>query len=138
VSEVGSSDHIGFSNSGYDSKYVTTGIRSDRDWIRLLDFIVHCVVTVLFDKNGKHGIPESNACRNECQYKSQKRENAGQNGTKNMDVNTKANQEQMLSKIEASTKATREDIKCGQAEIRSIAGSIEEKIDAWIANMRDY
>jgi hypothetical protein len=54
-----------------------------------------------------------------------------------MDASTKANQEQMLAKMEANTKAMLEDIKSGQAEMRSIVGTIEEKIDTWMANMRD-
>jgi hypothetical protein len=32
VSEVGGWDSIGFFSSDYDSKYVTTGIRSDTDF----------------------------------------------------------------------------------------------------------
>jgi hypothetical protein len=31
----------------------------------------------------------------------------------------------------------REDIKSGQAEVRSIVRAIKEKMDAWIANMKD-
>jgi hypothetical protein len=34
-------------------------------------------------------------------------------------------------------KATQENIKSGQAEMRSATGAIEEKMDAWIANMKD-
>jgi hypothetical protein len=49
----------------------------------------------------------------------------------------KANQEQMLAKMEANTKAIREDIKTGQAEMRSTVGAIEEKMDVWTANMTD-
>jgi aconitase B len=54
-----------------------------------------------------------------------------------MDANTKVDQEQMLAKMEANTKAMREDIKCGQGEMRSLVGSIEEKMDAWISNIKD-
>jgi hypothetical protein len=54
-----------------------------------------------------------------------------------MAANTKAHQEQMLAKMEANTKAMSEDIKSGRAGMRSTVGAIEEKMDAWIANMRD-
>jgi hypothetical protein len=32
--------------------------------------------------------------------------------------------------------ATQEDIKCGQAEMRSAIGAYEEKMDAWIGNRK--
>jgi hypothetical protein len=52
-----------------------------------------------------------------------------------------AGQEEMLArmqeKMDANTKATQEDIKSGKAEMRSIVGAIEEKMDVWIANIRD-
>jgi hypothetical protein len=44
-----------------------------------------------------------------------------------------ARQEEM----NANTKAMREDIKSGQAEMRSIVGAIEEKMDVWVAHRRD-
>jgi hypothetical protein len=40
-------------------------------------------------------------------------------------------------RIEANTKSMREDIKTGQAEIRSIVGAFQEKMDACVASRRD-
>jgi uncharacterized protein (DUF885 family) len=40
-------------------------------------------------------------------------------------------------RMDANTKSMREDIKSGQAEMRSTIGAIEEKMDAWIANRKD-
>jgi hypothetical protein len=56
---------------------------------------------------------------------------------KTMQEKADANRGQMLAKIDANTEAMRQDIKSGQAEMRSRVGHIEEKMDAWIANMRD-
>jgi hypothetical protein len=39
--------------------------------------------------------------------------------------------------IEANTKSMREDIRTGQAEIRSIVGAFQEKLDACLASRRD-
>jgi hypothetical protein len=38
VSGVGGSDRIGFTRSGYDRKYVTTGVRSGTDWIGVIEY----------------------------------------------------------------------------------------------------
>jgi hypothetical protein len=52
-----------------------------------------------------------------------------------------AGREQMLArmeeKLDANTKSMQEDIKSGQAEMRSIVWAIEEMMDTWIANVRD-
>jgi hypothetical protein len=45
-----------------------------------------------------------------------------------------ADREELKGMMNASTKSMREDIKSGQAEMRSITGAIEEKMEAWIAN----
>jgi hypothetical protein len=39
--------------------------------------------------------------------------------------------------VQEMMKATQKDTKSGQAEVRSIVRAIEEKMDAWIANMKD-
>jgi hypothetical protein len=54
-----------------------------------------------------------------------------------MKAKADADREQMLTRMEANTKSMREDIKCGQAVMRSIIRTIEGKMDAWIAHMRD-
>jgi hypothetical protein len=40
-------------------------------------------------------------------------------------------------RLDANTKSMQENIKSGQAEMRSAIGAIEEKMDAWRANMKD-
>jgi hypothetical protein len=56
---------------------------------------------------------------------------------KTMQEKADADREQMLAKMNANTKAMREDIKSGEVEMRSIVGHIEEKMNAWMANMND-
>jgi hypothetical protein len=38
MSEVDGLDRIGFTSSGYDHKYVTTGVGSGTDWIGVIDY----------------------------------------------------------------------------------------------------
>jgi hypothetical protein len=72
-----------------------------------------------------------------------------------MNANKKADQEDLRAKLEAkmdanqkktddsqqrmdvNLKEIREDIKSGQAEMRSIVEAIEEKMDAWIADIKN-
>jgi hypothetical protein len=39
--------------------------------------------------------------------------------------------------MDANTKSMRDDIKSGQAEVRSITGAFQEKMDACVASRRD-
>jgi hypothetical protein len=43
----------------------------------------------------------------------------------------------MLARMNANQERLREEIKSGQAEMRSTVSAIKKKMDAWIANMRD-
>jgi hypothetical protein len=44
---------------------VTTGVSSGTDWIGVMSIGTKIYFTVTFHKNGRHGIPESHAGRNE-------------------------------------------------------------------------
>jgi hypothetical protein len=48
-----------------------------------------------------------------------------------------ADREVLKGITDANTKSMREDIKTGQAEMRSIVGALQEKMDACVARMRD-
>jgi chromosome segregation ATPase len=50
---------------------------------------------------------------------------------------TDADREADLENLQEMMKASQEDITYGQAEMRSAIGAIEEKMDAWIANVKD-
>jgi hypothetical protein len=118
VSEVGGSNNIEFFSSGYDRKYVATGMRSGTDWIRLLGLRLHRVVLWTHYEDGtNNGNAESSAGKGRCRYK--------------------ADREELKEIMDANTKAMREDVKCGQAEIRSIVGAFQENMDACVAHRRD-
>jgi hypothetical protein len=50
---------------------------------------------------------------------------------------TDADREADRVKLQEVMKATQEDIRCSQAEMISVIGAIEEKMDAWIANRKN-
>jgi hypothetical protein len=52
-------------------------------------------------------------------------------------ANTVADREVGRENLQDMMKVTQEDIKSGQAEMRSAIGTIEENIDTWIAVMKD-
>jgi hypothetical protein len=56
---------------------------------------------------------------------------------KAMQEKAEADREILKGITEANTKSMREDIKIGQAEIRSIVGAFQEKLDACVASRRD-
>jgi hypothetical protein len=89
--------------------------------------------TMPFDKNGKHGLPESHAGRNERQHeiqsgKSKANRNADREALKKM---MDTNQERMNVKL----RKMKEEIKCGQAEMKPMVSAIEEKMEAAIHSM---
>jgi hypothetical protein len=50
---------------------------------------------------------------------------------------TGANQAKIDAKQERMNASLKEKIKSGQAEMRSTVSTLEKKMDAWIANMRN-
>jgi CHASE3 domain sensor protein len=119
VSVVGCSDRIGFI-SGYDRKFVTTGVKK---WSELLDLRVHRVVTAQLYENGDTTDDENLLARMNARMKEHKEDilariEADRKADQEIAEANQAVAEDDRKELKEMMKATKEDIKSSQAEMK--------------------